>query len=174
MKVYVESRYNLHVYKQNNLKYIPYVGIDNWWSFRRIIIFLLKDQDPSVMVYGGQWLGKDLFLVCSGNGSHSVTDILQNSSCRWFPPWLFFICDQTQHSLSKTRNIFFYLKLGINLAFLSSMKKEARQHQYLGMVYFFPHLLPSKGFMAPSTLVALLASHHRHLCQHQWLIIQAI
>lgn len=126
------------------------------------------------MVYGGQWLGKDLFLVCSGNGSHTVTDILQNSSCRWFPPWLFFVCDQTQHSLSKTGNIFFYLKLGINLAFLSSMKKEARQHQYLGMVYFFPHLLPSKGFMAPSTLVALLASHHRHLCQHQWLIIQAI
>lgn len=74
----------------------------------------------------------------------------------------------------QNRKHIFLLETGhkFGFSFLNEKGGQTASVSWDGL--FFPHLLPSKGFMAPSTLVALLASHHRHLCQHQWLIIQAI
>lgn len=88
-----------------------------------LCFFLLMSMPFSLSRIASFWLH-------ISNPNFPYFDILQNRCCRWFLPCLFFFfCMWPNPTLSfQNQKYISYLKLGINLTFLSSMKKEARQH----------------------------------------------
>lgn len=82
----------------------------------------------------------------------------------------FFIHDRVFHYLSKTRNIYFLLETRHKFGF--SFLRGKRDCIGIGIKICLVVSVVLKGFMVPSTLVALLTFYFGHLYQHQQLITQ--
>lgn len=85
-----------------------------------LCFFLLMSMPFSLSRIASFWLH-------ISNPNFPYFDILQNRCCRWFLPCLFFfffVCDQTQRSLSKTRNIFLTWNWALIWLFFPQWKKR--------------------------------------------------
>lgn len=104
------------------------------------------------MGHGGHLLVQVSSRVSNDNGSHNVTNIPWNGSCRWFLHWFFFIRGQVATILPKP-HIYFSFKTGYKFGFSFLNEKRGQTVLDHNPVCFIPSVA-SKGFVAPLTVDA--------------------